>query len=222
MVGRFSNNPNLPIPREVAVDNLRPDEIQQITQTVFVATDSQPAELLFVFGTSSFDRDIVALLANDCRKGLFQRILVTGLSGRRYHETGKTLASIMRDEFLSRGVPSDIILVQDKSKNTLEDVAFSLNLLKNHNVAPRRIAFVCKAHHSGRCLRTLRKFFPLQTLLPMTYEAKYEGIRVSRENWYQHPISRGRVYGEYLRIITYASRGDIAEVRDVPRTDNPN
>ena len=118
----------------------------------------------------------------------------------------------MRDELIARGVPSDLILVQDKSTNTLEDVAFSLVVLKDHNISPESIAFLCKAHHSGRCLRTLRKFFPSQRLSPITYLAEYDGVKVSKTDWYQHEVSRGRVYGEYLRTIEYSKRGDIAHL----------
>ena len=151
-------------------------------------------------------------LARDCQQGRFPKVMVTGLSGRLYSETGKPVAHIMRDELITRGIPSDVILVQDKSTNTLEDVAFSLDVLEKHDISPESIAFLCKAHHSGRCLRTLRKFFPSQTLSPVTYLAEYEGIKISKEDWYQHEVSRGRVYGEYLRIIEYTRRGDIADL----------
>ena len=192
----FLNSPednlkNSSIPREVAVEDLQPEEVEHITQTVFVASESEPVDLLFIFGTSSIDSEILESVACACQRGHFPKVLVSGLSGRRYYETGRPLVSIMRDELITRGVPSDIILVQDKSTNTLEDVAFSLNVLEEHDISPNSIAFLCKAHHSGRCLRTLRKFFPSQTLLPITYVAEYDGIRVSRENWYHHQGSRG-------------------------------
>ena len=116
-------------------------------------------------------------MACDYLQGRFSRVLVTGLSGRLYYETGRPLALIMRDELIARGVPSDIILVQDRSTNTLEDVAFSLDVLEQHDISPESIVFLCKAHHSGRCLRTLRKFFPSQTLSPVTYVAVYDGVK---------------------------------------------
>lgn len=203
---------NQPIPREVVVNDLSPEEIKYITQTVFVASESQPAELLFIYGTSSIDSEILDAVACDYLQGRFPKVLVTGLSGRLYYETGRSLASIMRDELTARGVPSDAILVQDRSTNTFEDVAFSLDVLDQHNISPESIAFLCKAHHSGRCLRTLRKFFPFQTLSPIIYVAEYDGVKVSKEDWYQHEISKGRVYGEYLRIIKYTERGDIAHL----------
>ena len=202
-----------PIPREVAVDDLSPEEIEGITQTVFVPSDLHPAvDLLFIFGTSTIDSDALESVARDCQQEHFSKVIVTGLSGRLYSETGKPVAHIMRDELIARGVPSEVILVQDRSTNTLEDVAFSLDVLEQHSISPESIAFLCKAHHSGRCLRTLRKFFPSQTLSPVTYVAEYDGVEVSKKDWYQHEVSKGRVYGEYLRIIEYTRRGDIAHL----------
>ena len=204
---------NRSIPREVSVEGLSPEEIEHITQTVFVASEPQPTtDLLFVFGTSTIDNEILESVARGCQQDRFPKVLVTGLSGRLYSETGKPVAHIMRDELIARGVPSDLILVQDRSTNTLEDVAFSLDVLEQHSISPESIAFLCKAHHSGRCLRTLRKFFPSQILSPITYVAEYDGVEVSKEDWYQHEASRGRVYGEYLRIIKYTQRGDIAQL----------
>ena len=216
-MAQFPNNyedylKNRSIPREVAVEDLSPEEIEHITQTVFVASESQLTDLLFIFGTSTIDNEILESVARDCLQGRFSKVLVTGLSGRLYDETGKPVARIMRDELIARGVPSDIILVQDRSTNTLEDVVFSLDILEQHSISPESIAFLCKAHHSGRCLRTLRKFFPSQTLSPVTYLAEYDGVKVSKADWYRHAVSRGRVYGEYLRIIKYSRRGDIAHL----------
>jgi len=203
---------NRSIPREIAVEGLSPEEIKGITQIVFVASEPQPADLLFIFGTSTIDSDALESVARDCQQEHFPKVIVTGLSGRLYSETGKPVAHIMRDELIAHGVPSDLILVQDKSTNTLEDVAFSLEVLEKNDISPESIAFLCKAHHSGRCLRTLRKFFLSQTLSPVTYLAEYEGVKVSKADWYQHEVSRGRVYGEYLRIIEYSKRGDIAHL----------
>lgn len=204
---------NHSIPREVAVEDLSPEEIENITQTVFVTSDLHPAaDLLFIFGTSTIDSDALESVARDCQQEHFPKAIVTGLSGRLYSETGKPVAHIMRDELIARGVPSDLILIQDRSTNTLEDVAFSLDVLEKHSISPESIAFLCKAYHSGRCLRTLRKFFPSQTLLPITYVAVYDGVKIAEEDWYQRKVSRGRVYGEYLRIIEYSKRGDIAHL----------
>ena len=190
----MSDFKNRPIPREVAVEDLSPEEIEHITQTVFVAPESQLVDLLFIFGTSTIDNEILESVARDYQKSRFPKVMVTGLSGRLYSETGKPVARIMRDELIAHGVPSEVILVQDRSTNTLEDVAFSLDVLEKHSISPDSIAFLCKAHHSGRCLRTLRKFFPSQILSPVTYLAEYEGCQnIQRRLVSARGIERSRV-----------------------------
>ncbi len=199
----------LPIPRETAVPNLSPAEIDAITETVFIPACIQPADLLFIFGTSITPESMWQIVASYFQQKYFPKIVVTGLTGKAYGETGRPLAHIMRDKLLVHGIPTNAILVQDQSTNTYEDVRFSLNQWPEL-LSLLRITFLAKAHHSGRCWRTLRKFFPTAQLNALTYDAEYDGIVVAEQNWYSHPVSKGRVYGEYLRIRKYIATGDIA------------
>ncbi|MEJ2747932.1 MAG: YdcF family protein, partial [Anaerolineae bacterium] len=177
---------------------------------VFVKPDPQPADLLFVFGTSVIDEQTLQQISQDVANGFYPWIMVTGLVGRAYYETGQPVAHFLRDKFIAGSIPTSKILVQDRSTNTLEDLQFSLEILEKQQIHPQHIAFLSKAHHSGRCFLTMRRFFPNLPLYPITYTAEYDGVPVAPENWTQHPAARNRVYGEYLRIIKYAGRGDIA------------
>ena len=204
---------SLSIPREPEIEALRPEEIVPITRTVFATPHYAPADLLFVFGTSSLDPQLLDQLAQACCRGDFAHLLVTGGEvGRAYFDTGRPLARLLEDQFKARGVPTRMILVQDRSTNTLEDVTFGRELLRANQLQPAQIAFLSKSHHSGRCWRTLKKYYPSQPLYPITFDAVYEGVKVSAQDWWQHPVSRARVYGEFLRIRKYGARGDIASL----------
>jgi uncharacterized SAM-binding protein YcdF (DUF218 family) len=201
---------SLPIPREAESSQLTAADKAQIGRIVFIKSNPQPADLLFVFGTSTIEEQVLAQVAAQFQQGFYPWIMVTGKIGRIFYETSQPLAHVMRDKFISLGIPAEKILVQDRSTNTVEDVKFGLKILAEHKIRPQRIAFLCKAHHSGRCLLTMRKFFPDQALFPITYTAVYDSIPVSPETWPEHPIARSRAYGEYLRILKYSARGDIA------------
>lgn len=56
---------NRSIPREVAVEDLEPEEIEHITQTVFAGSEFLTADLLFIFGTSSIDNEILESVARE-------------------------------------------------------------------------------------------------------------------------------------------------------------
>ena len=80
----YENNlKNRSIPRDVTVEDLSPEEIEHITQTVFVPSDLHPAaDLLFIFGTSTIDGPVLESVARDCQQKHFPKVIVTGLSGR--------------------------------------------------------------------------------------------------------------------------------------------
>ena len=94
----------------------------------------------------------------------------------------------------------------------MEDVLLGKRVLDDLGIRPSSILFACKSHHSGRCLRTLRQYWPKVKLSVLTFDATYDGYVVSKDTWYENPISRSRVYGEYLRTQAYAELGQIAAV----------
>jgi uncharacterized SAM-binding protein YcdF (DUF218 family) len=199
--------PDESIPREVEPPPLTPGAIGRITRCVFRPAATAYAELTFVFGTirARFDG-----LAAAWHGGHLRRLVLAGGCGPGWDSYGVPIARGMRNELLALGVPAAAIAVQDRSQNTLEDVAFSLDLIGTGAAAPDRIAFASKAHHSGRCHLTLRRFFPDAELLFHPLPAAAGGAPLDAATWHDDRAARARVYAEYLRIIAYSARGDIA------------
>src|SRR5258708_824023 len=82
-----------------------------------VETPLQPADLLFVFGTRV---DVAERVDETCRlwrEGYFRRAIVSGgvTPGSEQSE-----CEIIADRMISRGVPADIILREDRAMNTGE------------------------------------------------------------------------------------------------------
>jgi uncharacterized SAM-binding protein YcdF (DUF218 family) len=149
-------------------------------------------------------------VAGAWRAGLFPRVVLAGGCGPGWDAYGVAIARGMRAELVALGVPLHAIALQDRSYNTLEDVAFSLALISGPGGTPARIAFAAKAHHAGRCHLTLRRFFPAATLLFHPLPASPGGVEIDAATWHDVADARARVYAEYLRIVEYAARGDIA------------
>ena len=183
---------SLPIPREVVVPELTPTQIAAITETVFWSGPAPAADLLFVFGTSSLDDWIWAPVVDAFNAGMFPRVLVTGFIGRAYYKTGRPLARLAQTALIQAGLPAAAILVQDNSTNTWEDVALSLPQLEA-GLPTSRLMFFSKAHHSGRCWRTLRRLLPDVQVSALTYDANYDGVVVREADWHEQPAARARV-----------------------------
>lgn len=190
---------------------LEPEEIQLITKTVFIEPNPQKADLLFVFGSACGDKwEQVARLQT---QGFAQKVYIGGGKGKG----GRILSHVIREEFIRLGVNKDLILVDENSHSTLEDAVYGKKLFLENNVTHKRILFACKAFHGGRCLRTLHKIFPDANLFPFLYDFIYEGKTITpglAKVWWHDETARSYVYGEYLRILLYSSRGDIT--KDLP------
>ncbi|TSA45106.1 YdcF family protein [bacterium] len=204
------------IEREPEVPNLTENEIEEITQIVFVEPNPQKADLIFIFGYgpghTEAQWESVAKLFKD---GYANKILVNGLFALD-QKAEIPFSHSIRDSLVKNGVPKENILVQDKSKNTLEDVIMGKELLESEKIFPQTMLYVSKAHHAGRCYLTLKKCFPNIKLFPFAFDAVYNGIVVSKKDWWKFPVARARVWGEYLRIKKYSERGDISTPSQSP------
>lgn len=201
---------NIEISREPDVPRLSDEEIKLITKLVFVEPKAQEADLIFIFGFGLGHTEANwKLVAKLFEEGCSSLILVNGLLDP-HAPTDYPIAHNIRDTLIKFGIPKKTILTQDKSRNTLEDVILGKKLLETKNIFPKSILYVSKAHHSGRCYLTLKKYFSHVKLYTYSFNAVYNNIEVAKEDWWLDPVARARVYGEYLRINKYSERGDIA------------
>jgi hypothetical protein len=70
--------------------------------------------------------------------------------------------------------------------------------------------FISKNHASGRQYRTLAQHIPNDiTYVPYGFDAVYKGVPVTRTNWMETEIGRGRVFGEFLRILYLGEIGHV-------------
>ncbi len=196
-----------PLPREVPLPaDLTPEQIQEIEDTVFRHCDPQKSDLLFCFGYSEPNAE---WLLNIARQEWAPWILVTGKHPATEPQANPGESHLFRQILVEGGIDRRIILVEDRSTNTLENVLFGKEILAERGIEPKSILAACKSHHAGRAVRTLKKQFPDAAISCIVWDPSYDGVRVGRDNWRETEVGRGRVYGEFLRIQAYAKKGDI-------------
>lgn len=195
------------IPRNPPVPELTDKQMNDIEKIVFCNCKPRPSDLLFIFGSTREDWSDVAQL---CKRQLTPLILITGKGSPYSPPLPQTQSHTIRDQLLKHGVDPRLILLEDASTNTKENVIFGKKILEEKNTFPQSILFTCFTHHSGRCYRTLKKYFPNTHFSCFTYDGVYNDLVLSQKNWRQTAYTRERVYGEYLRIQRYQAAGDIA------------
>ncbi|MFN8376190.1 MAG: YdcF family protein [Anaerolineae bacterium] len=190
------------------MDSLTPQQIAEITRYLDATTPlPDKADLLFVFG--SRQTTAAELAAALYRQQRAPYVVVTG-GENRY--TGHNEANLYCEILVSAGVPPEKIIVENRSKNTLENVTFALPLIEQHLAldSMRTVLAVCKWMHSRRALMTLKRHFPRGIRY---YAHTYEPSGITRDNWHENPRAEsGNVLKHWEHMPKYLEWGHIEEI----------
>lgn len=180
--------------------------LKQIGEYMLVETPLARADVCLVFGGERAD-ELANHAADLYHQGYFSLVVV---SGGVQTSKGILEAEQMKAVLLSRGVPEEIILVEDKATHTGENVLFSMALLDKtkglENISS--VMGVGQIHGSRRFLMTLERHWP--QVHKMFTAPNY--FPVTRENWHKDDVFREAVLREFEKIAPYKARDLIREV----------
>jgi len=205
MEREISKLPKAPFLSEKAIKNLSELCFRSDSDLSGVSADT-----VFVFGTAvSFDKCAEAII-NVIENVKPQKLIISGgmPSYTDSYKIAKPEAEVLYDHIV-KFLPSNMEIHLDTlSNNCLENVQNSLSFLQG----ARHLAFVTKCFSAGRDYLTLKKFLPNVKYEQKTFDALYPHVSsyITRDNWYKNSDSMSRVWGEFLRIVHYGQRGDIA------------
>ena len=187
-----------------------------ITKLCFRKDDKlKKVDGIFVFSSLVDIKKLAGMIEKILEKGISKKVFITGgvIPDDRARDLKIKKGSIEADlllEALNIERFKDVrFYVEKKSLNTLENVTETLKIPEFKKC--KSLLFIFKSHAAGRGYLTLRKFFQSAEILQMTFNAKYERENkgISKTNWHSFAFAKSRVWGEYLRIEKYSSRGDI-------------
>ena len=189
--------------------------VGELTRAAFLdEVGPRACDALFVFGGTDPGHWRTALRAY--RLGYAPHIVVTGgvKPGALKHPGwiwGDTPESrVILRELVRGGVPKDCISCEDRSRNSLENVRFALDVFDFSRI--RSLMFVGKSLGAGRQQATLAKWLGVGIdIVPYTFDAVVRGVLIDRRAWPETAVGRARVWGEYLRLRVYGARGDIED-----------
>lgn len=183
----------------------------QITDLLFMDDRPEPADLALAFGYVDPDgarhraRHAAALF----HAGLVPRLMLSG--GGSHRDNPESGAGLMLRVVLDLGVPRDVVLVEDRSRTTFENVSRSVALLGELDLldAARTILLVSCPWHMRRVSLIARAGFP-----------DHVGTRCcphsdscTAGSWRTSQVCRGRVLGEAGLLISFIEAGILADLR---------
>ncbi|MCB1209974.1 MAG: YdcF family protein [Verrucomicrobiales bacterium] len=119
----------------------------------------QPSDVILVLGSN--DLRVAEHGAELYLRGLAPRILFSGNVGRLtegqfQHPEAEAFAEVAR----SMDVPEEAILIEPRSTNTGENIAFSRELLAGKGIDPEKLIVVQKPYMERRAYATFMNFWP--------------------------------------------------------------
>ena len=180
--------------------------INDITKFIFVEDDPQKVDAIFLPGGSHPEQPEYA--AELYRKGYAKWLVPSGgISVKRdkwpgvrskadiYNGDYQSDCDFFTDVFIKNGVPSDVIVGEDKSGHTRDNAFLSRMVVYEKGIEIKTAIIVCKAFHARRCLMLYQMAFPDTKF----YVCPVVCMGITRDNWYKFEQGIDRVLGELAR-----------------------
>jgi len=201
------------IPKRPIVPIFITNYVDHISDVVFGNNDkTNQFEAMLLFGGSHPGLWETAIEQYNLKK--LKCIFVTGgnKDTAQKHETwiygNSNEADIIELKLIEGGVPKDIIIKENLSTNSLENVVFIKNKIEEYNITS--LLCICKNYGAGRQYRTIKKNIPNIIIQMKGFETNIdENGKITKENWIYNDNWKSLIWGEYLRNYFYGLKGDI-------------
>lgn len=162
----------------------------------------QPADVILALG--SHDLRVADRAADIYNQGFAPIIVFSGGFGRLTEDFVKPEAELFADIAIKAGVPEDMILIENKSTNTGQNIELSNALLNAHGLHYDRFILVTKPYMERRAVATFKKILPNKHVIPAS-------PLIDFEHYSKEGISKDDVInimlGDLQRIKVYPEKG---------------
>lgn len=195
-----------------------------ITDLCFRKNDAlKKVDGIFVYASLIGIEELANLLKKILEENIAKKVFITGgvtpkvLACDLNVKAKLTEADLILNSIDTKKFKDIRFYVEKKSTNTMENVT---ETWKNPEFRKcKSLLFIFKSHAAGRGYLTIKKYFPAINIIQQSFDTKYAGAskKITRNNWHTFPFGMTRVWGEFLRIREYGSRGDIEydSIRDL-------
>lgn len=135
------------------------DLAQILWHYMHMGHEMQPSDVILVLGSN--DLRVAEQGADLFLRGLAPRIVFSGNVGRLTEGVfKKSEAECFAEVAIAKGVPAEAILIEPRSTNTGDNIAFSRELLASQGIDPQRLIVVQKPYMERRAYATFMNFWP--------------------------------------------------------------
>jgi len=162
-----------------------------------------------VFGGISMIPNRVEQAISLYERGQIDRILVSGGIGYLNTDRKNLEADKLQSYLLNKGIPKNDILVENKSRNTHENVKFFLDVLKKeYTLKSTKLALISSDFHIRRCLALASSYFDREKL----YGSGVKDGITDIDNWTSSLYGKRLILTEALLLCYYTKQKIINDI----------
>ena len=175
----------------------------------FLCLNEKPRKADVIVGFGNFNEDIPRRAAELYLQGYAPRILFTGGLGRN---TVGLLPESEADRFarvaIGCGVPDEVIIREDKSTNTAENIHFTRKLLEELNIPHDHILGVHQSFMERRITAAMGVYWPEQSFSVTSPQVTIpEYLAAAKAQGITENASISVIVGDFQRMKLYADKG---------------
>jgi hypothetical protein len=155
----------------------------------------EPSELAFVFGGPNPRRAEEAIQLY--KSGMVKKILFSGKHASYMKVDGLSEAELYRDMAIAAGVSESDIMLETAARNTPENAAFSVKLMKELSYRPASVIAITLPYHMLRSYFTLKAVTDWQ---PTILRKVAPSAKFTRDNYYMDPNGWSYIFNEYIKL----------------------
>lgn len=168
--------------------------------------EPEKADCIVALGNSDIRTAHAA--AEQFNKGYGDVLVTTGGFGRLTKDAfTKPEAQIFADEAMKLGVPSEKIIIEDKSTNTFDNIRFTKKLLAEKNLNPKSMLIVTKPYMERRAFTAAQAVWPDMNVFVTSPVLGFEGYpneSITRD------LLINMVVGDTQRLMIFSKSGHIS------------
>ena len=190
---------------EVTMEYLKP--LQVIWDYLGMHQNPEKADVIVGFG--NFNTDIARRAAELYHQGYAPKILFTGGLGRNTEGLLPEPEAVRFAKVaVACGVPESDIILEDKSRNTKENIEFTRDLLQKKGISHERILGVHQPFMERRIVAAMGVYWPdLQFTVTSPQVTIPEYLRRAREQGITENAAVSVIVGDFQRMDLYAKLG---------------
>lgn len=175
----------------------------------YLGMHQEPVQADVIVGFGNFNTDIARRAAELYHQGYAPKILFTGGLGRNTEGMLPEPEAVRFAKVaMECGVPEEDIILEDKSRNTKENIEFTRALLEEHGIPHAHILGVHQPFMERRIVAAMGVYWPQQSFsvtCPQVTIPEY--LRRALEQGITENASVSVIVGDFQRIELYAKLG---------------